>query len=26
VVAETCSLCEAIAKHLDGGFDAPLAA
>jgi hypothetical protein len=26
VVAETCSLCEAIAKHLDGDFDAPLAA
>ena len=26
VVAETCSLCEAIAKHLGGGTDAPLAA
>ena len=26
VTAETCSLCEAIAKHDGGDFDAPLAA
>lgn len=26
VTAETCSLCAAIAKHNDDGFDSPLAA